>query len=81
MEDEYIQTVEEIVEQPVEEVVEKAIKTPKFLEKKCKILATVKDYSMVDFDGFGINVKKTNEKFVIVKYLGTMGQSDFKIIE
>lgn len=83
----YIQDVEEekVIEQPIEIIKEEPKKefkkTPKYLEKKCKVLITTKNYSIVDFDGCGIRVNKTNEKFITVKYVGTMGQSDFQIIE
>jgi hypothetical protein len=50
-------------------------------EKKCKVVSNRKNFSIVDFDGFGLTVNKTNEKFVVIKYTGTVGSKDFKVIE
>lgn len=59
----------------------KEIKEKKINKKKCKVLITAKKYSVIDFDGFGITVDKTDDKYVTIKYIGEIGTSEFEIIK
>lgn len=66
----------------VEETKEKAKKRkPKVSKKRCKVICSTKSYSIVDFEGYGVKIKKTNKEFVVVKYIGTIGKNNFKIVE
>lgn len=71
---------EVIIEKEV--VIEKA---PKYKEKECEVVSSFEDsfgqFSIIDFNGFGLSVPKTENSKIIVKYVGTIGSADFKIIE
>lgn len=77
--EEFVEVLKEIEE--VKTKKENKKNSPKVHEKKCKVVSNRKNFSIVDFDGFGLTVKKTEEKFFVVKYTGTVGHKDFKIIE
>lgn len=81
---------EELVEgvklEEVKEVNPKQIKKKSSIKtKKCKIILNRKNNALVDFNGSGIIVpnKKGLEAgdIIDVKYIGTIGKKDFKILE
>lgn len=57
--------------------------------KNCKILRIDKSYIVIDFDGYGISIKNTNniingdiknKDFIEIKYYGEIGKKDFEIL-
>lgn len=64
----------------VKEEVKKETK-PKYQEMKCKVVGHTSEFSIADFSGYGVTIPKTEEEFVIVKYTGSIGNANFKIIE
>ena len=68
----------------VKEVNVKEVKK-KFKTRKCKIILIRKNKAFVDFEGQNIMILNDENKklgdIVEVKYVGTMGKKDFKIVE
>ena len=84
---ENIQTKDEVIDNINEEIKEEILEIKpkrvvnKIKEKECKVLARTKEFTIVDFDGYGITVDITEDKTVVVKYTGTIGSADFTIIK
>jgi hypothetical protein len=50
-------------------------------EVKCQVLCSTTEASMIEINGLGITIPLTEEEYVTIKYVGTIGKADFKIVE